>query len=334
MRKSVHQTNSNDYIEVSEWDELDEKQAKLQNNQMRLTYCAFWFLLLLLLLTMLYAIAAARENHDGKQSIDTLNLISLRRKIVEPPIHSVLSSKSIYNNIESTISWPGCLSTIPSHEIDDRKHIVDPPKGPVTIVCCNTTVGTLNIEVHPAWAPLGTQRFLDMVRSGFFSTNVGLFRALKGFLVQFGLAGIPAVQDTFHRKGNLKDDPPWLPLGPPGREINGIKRFQKGYLAYAGAGNNSRGTQLIMAFEDNQYLGGGSPWEVPFAQLFGKESYSTLSKIYTGYGESPSQGKIMNKGASYLKQEFPLLDYINACAVVRENVDWKYIRKQSTRKLN
>ena len=29
-----------------------------------------------------------------------------------------------------------------------------------------------------------------------------------------------------------------------------------GYLGYAGSGKNSRGTQLIMAFQDNKYLGG------------------------------------------------------------------------------
>jgi hypothetical protein len=58
----------------------------------------------------------------------------------------------------------------------------------------------------------------------------------------------------------------------------GTKRFQKGYLAYAGAGKNSRGTQLIMAFEDNLYLGGGSPWEVPWGQVFGANSFETLGK--------------------------------------------------------
>jgi hypothetical protein len=56
----------------------------------------------------------------------------------------------------------------------------------------------------------------------------------------------------------------------------GTARFQKGYLAYAGAGKNSRGTQLIMSFQDNLYLGGGSPWEVPFAQVFGASSFETL----------------------------------------------------------
>jgi len=59
------------------------------------------------------------------------------------------------------------------------------------------------------------------VNSGFFSTEVGLFRALKDFLVQFGLPGDPAVLKRYHKMGNLVDDKPWLPLGPTGREING-----------------------------------------------------------------------------------------------------------------
>jgi hypothetical protein len=35
------------------------------------------------------------------------------------------------------------------------------------------------------------------------------------------------VQEVFDQKGNLKDDPSWLPLGPPGRQVNGVSRFQK-----------------------------------------------------------------------------------------------------------
>lgn len=147
---------------------------------------------------------------------------------------------------------------------------------------------------------------------------------MKGFLVQFGLPGDPSLLKRYHELGNLPDDPNWLPKGPSGRLINGTKRFQKGYLAYAGAGKNSRGTQLIMAFEDNLYLGGGSPWEVPFGQLFGSNSFETLSKICTKYGEAPSQGKIMNRGKSYLKENFPELDYITNCIVVKDDVPWIY----------
>lgn len=153
---------------------------------------------------------------------------------------------------------PSCLTQVPENR--DERHIVQPPNGLITLVCCTSTKGVFNIAVHNSWAPLGAARFVDMVETNFFSSKVGLFRALKGFLIQFGLAGNTTVQDEYDKKGNLKDDAPWLPLGPPGREVNGVKRFQKGYLAYAGAGVNSRGTQLIMSFEDNLYLGGGSPY--------------------------------------------------------------------------
>ena len=221
---------------------------------------------------------------------------------------------------------PGCLWSIP--ELDTGKHIVKPPEGPVDLVCCETTKGVWNIAVHKTWAPVGAANFLKMVSSGFFSSKVGLFRSLKGFLIQFGLAGDPEVQRSFEagmlggKHGSLPDDPPWLPLGPTGREIDGVRRFQRGYFAYAGAGKNSRGTQLIVAFDDNLYLGGGSPWEVPFAQLVGAESFATLAKIYTGYGEAPSQGKIRNRGKAYLEADFPLLDYVLGCRLVREGVPW------------
>eukprot|EP00959_Pyramimonas_sp_CCMP1952_P276597 5781732-Pyramimonas_sp.AAC.2 len=47
--------------------------------------------------------------------------------------------------------------------------------------------------VHPDWAPLGAERFLELVKTGFFN-NVGLTRVVQGFLVQFGIAAEPAVR--------------------------------------------------------------------------------------------------------------------------------------------
>ena len=50
------------------------------------------------------------------------------------------------------------------------RHIVSPPSDelPVTLVTCTTTVGYLYIMVHPSWAPLGAQRFLQMVHTKYF----------------------------------------------------------------------------------------------------------------------------------------------------------------------
>jgi hypothetical protein len=73
---------------------------------------------------------------------------------------------------------------------------------------------------------------------------------------------------------------------------------------------------LIIAFEANGPLCGGSPWEVPFGQVVGEDSLKTLGSIYTGYGEKISQGKIMNKGLEYLEKEFPLVDYMTSCDIV------------------
>jgi len=202
-----------------------------------------------------------------------------------------------------------------------HRHIISPPPDeiPVTLVTCITTAGYLHVLVHPSWAPLGAQRFLQMVNSKYFSTKVALMRCIKNFLCQFGIAGDPSSNTPYVGKKNiLMDDTNWLPEGPTHRKNElGVKRFGKGYMAYAGGGKNSRSNQLIVALNDNERLGGGSPWEVPFGELVGEESFQTLNKIYTGYGENgPSQGRLRKEGSSEgVKKDFPNLDYILGCDV-------------------
>lgn len=203
-----------------------------------------------------------------------------------------------------------------------HRHLVDPPPDndpshPLTLVECQTTKGPLHIAVHPTWAPLGAAHFLDMVESEYFSSKVALMRCIRGFLCQFGLPGDPTLNKKY-RKG-IPDDPNWLPEGPDHRKNEaGVKRFAKGYLAYAGGGKNSRGNQLIVALKDNERLAGGSPWEVPWGELVGKASYETLDKIYTGYGEKgPSQGRLSKEGSSEaVAKDFPMLDYVTSCTVL------------------
>ena len=42
-------------------------------------------------------------------------------------------------------------------------------------VTCETTKGTIGIEVREEWAPLGAQRFLELVDDNFF-TDIAFFR--------------------------------------------------------------------------------------------------------------------------------------------------------------
>jgi hypothetical protein len=100
---------------------------------------------------------------------------SVRSNYSSPLVHNTnLMMKNANENIPRRavvpivvirkIPWKGCLYELPSSKDEIvPKHIVPPPMGDVILVCCNTTKGVLNIEVHPTWAPRGADRFLTMV---------------------------------------------------------------------------------------------------------------------------------------------------------------------------
>jgi peptidyl-prolyl cis-trans isomerase A (cyclophilin A) len=237
-------------------------------------------------------------------------------------VHGACPYRSL-NDLTDTERYPK-MASVNHYPTDRRRHMVLPPQdGNVTLVCCHTTVGPWNIMIHHHWAPMGAQRFLNMVQSQYFDTGVPFMRCMKDFLCQFGLNGQPNAMRPYHTL--LQDDPNWLPSGPTYRidPITQIRRFNRGYLAYAGAGPNSRDVQFIVALQDNGPLGGGSPWEVPWGELVGTHSYETLSKIYTGYDEKgPSQALLHKADAlKIVKEQYPLIDYIQSCFVVDHFVD-------------
>src|SRR5215467_2814259 len=89
----------------------------------------------------------------------------------------------------------------------------------------DTSKGAFVVEVHRDWAPLGADRFYNLVKNGFFD-DTRFFRVVPDFMVQFGLNGDPAVQGVW-RSANIKDDP--------------VKQSNKrGYITFATAGPNTR----------------------------------------------------------------------------------------------
>src|SRR5215469_12336550 len=86
-----------------------------------------------------------------------------------------------------------------------------------------TTAGDFVVEVHRDWAPLGADRFYNLVRHGFF-TNASFFRVVPGFVVQFGISADPKVSAAWDT-ASIKDDP--------------VRASNKmGYLTYAMGGRN------------------------------------------------------------------------------------------------
>ena len=55
-----------------------------------------------------------------------------------------------------------------------------------------TTKGDVIIQVNRAWAPLGADRFYNLVKSGFYK-DAAFFRIVPRFVAQFGIPARPEV---------------------------------------------------------------------------------------------------------------------------------------------
>ena len=164
----------------------------------------------------------------------------------------------------------------------------------------HTTKGDFSIEVVRAWAPIGADRFYNLVEHHFYD-DATLFRMIPRFVVQFG---IPA--DSRYGKiwtnANIKDDPV--------KESN-----LPGYVTYAqSSAPNSRSTQVFINLGNNARLDG-----MHFAP-FGKvtEGMSVIESFYSGYRDQPTglQDQITNQGNAFLEKNFPKLDKIVTARVV------------------
>jgi peptidyl-prolyl cis-trans isomerase A (cyclophilin A) len=164
-------------------------------------------------------------------------------------------------------------------------------------VSFTTTAGDFVVEVHRDWAPLGADRFYNLVRHGFF-TNASFFRVVPNFVVQFGLNADPAVNKAW-ADADIKDDPV-------------LQTNSRGRLVFATAGPGTRTTQLFINFGDNGRLDGMG--FAPFGEVV--EGMDVVDKIYPAYGEQPSQDLITNQGDAYIAKNFPKIDKIKLAKVL------------------
>jgi peptidyl-prolyl cis-trans isomerase A (cyclophilin A) len=161
-----------------------------------------------------------------------------------------------------------------------------------------TTRGDFVIEVHRSWAPVGADRFYNLVRMGFFD-DMRFFRVIEGFMVQFGIPGDPVVAAKW-RDANIKDDPV-------------TQSNLRGFVTFAQTGApNTRSTQIFIDFNNHPRLDQGG--FAPFGKVV--KGMDVVDALYNGYGEGapeghgPSQERIQNEGNAYLDKEFPKLDHI------------------------
>ncbi len=176
-------------------------------------------------------------------------------------------------------------------------------RGPDTYkVRFDTTKGQFVVTVTRAWAPLGADRFYNLVKSGFYD-GARFFRVLPGFVVQFGIAGDPAVNAKWHN-ANLVDDPV-------------TQSNRRGTITYGTAGPNTRTTQVFINLANNARL--DSKGFAPFGEV--TEGMEAVDKFYSEYGEGPPMGggpaqtRAEAEGTAYFERDFPKLDYIKKASI-------------------
>ena len=79
------------------------------------------------------------------------------------------------------------------------KEVGDEPQPGTFIVKVESSAGDFTIEVHRVWAPIGAERFYQLIKAGYYN-ECRYFRVVPGFMVQFGMHGDPAVQNEWDKK--------------------------------------------------------------------------------------------------------------------------------------
>jgi len=170
-----------------------------------------------------------------------------------------------------------------------------------------TTKGDFTVTVTRAWAPLGADRFYNLVKHHFYD-NATFFRVLNNppFMAQFGVSAYPAVSAAWE-KAEIKDDPV-------------TQQNVRGFVSFATSGPNTRTTQVFINYGDNKRL--DAMGFAPFGQV--TDGMSVVDSLYGEYGEGapegagPDQEQINKQGRPYLDKGWPKLDTIKTAVIVGE----------------
>ena len=189
-----------------------------------------------------------------------------------------------------------------------------PPPGPDRFqVDITTGRGSFVVEVRREWAPIGADRFYELVRGGYFDDS-RFFRVRAGFIAQFGVPGAgtggrqtaPTVWGGGWRYRAIPDDSV--------RTSN-----TRGTLAFAMTGPNTRTTQLYVNLKDNPQLDGQG--FAPVGRIV--SGMAVVDALYAGYDESAGGGmragrqdSLFAGGNRYLDANFPKLDRLIRARIV------------------
>lgn len=197
---------------------------------------------------------------------------------------------------------PGKTAAAPTYDRSLLRPSMLKEQAPETYqVKFETTRGDFVMTVTRAWAPIGADRFYNLVKHHFYD-NMVVFRAVTGFVVQFGISSYPVVSAAWGN-ANIKDDPV-------------TQSNKRGFVTYAKTSQpNSRSTQIFISFKDNSFL--DSQGFAPFG-VIDAVGMKVVEMLYDQYGDQPTgeQDQIEKGGKAYLDAKYPKLDVIKHATLV------------------
>jgi len=172
-------------------------------------------------------------------------------------------------------------------------------RAPDTVTAdVETSRGTFTLELIRDWAPRGIDRFYNLARGGYYDDS-RFYRVIVGFVVQFGIAGDPAVARAWSQR--------WL-RAEPVREHN-----VRGTIAFAQYKPGDRATNVFINLRDNPELD-----TLKFAPI-GRvvQGMHVVDSLYAYYGEFPAADepfgnpkRLARESNKYLDEKFPNLDHV------------------------
>lgn len=158
-----------------------------------------------------------------------------------------------------------------------------------------TTKGDIVIQVERDWAPIGADRFYDLVKASYFD-NAPWFRVISGFMAQTGLNPNPQTTALW-RDMMLQDDP--------------VKQSNtEGMVTFAMGGPNTRSTHFFINTGDNAALDGQG--FAPFGKVV--EGLDVVKSIYEIGDSTVDQGRANAEGEAYF-QTFSRMDRIKTARI-------------------
>jgi cyclophilin family peptidyl-prolyl cis-trans isomerase len=169
-----------------------------------------------------------------------------------------------------------------------------------------TTKGSFVLEVFRSWAPIGADRFYNLIRSGFYDDS-RFSRVVDGWIVQWGIPSDPQVGAVWRKQG-MPDDSV--------RQSN-----VRGTFAFAMTGPGERTTQVYISLRDNSRQ--DAQGFAPFGRVV--QGMDVIEKLHSGYGEGSGggmragkQGPLFEGGNAYIDQNYPLLDKLIRARIVEK----------------